>query len=70
MLFCGAIYYDRKDYVRAEDFYRRVTDTVEQSSYDYFDALSHLGIRHVEMPATPERLWRAIHTSPRLRGEV
>ncbi len=25
------------------------------------DALSHLGIRHVEMPATPERLWRAIH---------
>ena len=25
------------------------------------DALSHLGIRHVEMPETPERLWRAIH---------
>jgi aerobic carbon-monoxide dehydrogenase large subunit len=25
------------------------------------DALSHLGIRHIEMPATPERLWRAIH---------
>src|SRR5256886_12796784 len=25
------------------------------------DALSHLGVRHVEMPATPERLWRAIH---------
>ena len=24
------------------------------------DALAHLGIRHVEMPATPERLWRAI----------
>jgi carbon-monoxide dehydrogenase large subunit len=24
------------------------------------DALSHLGIRHVEMPATPERLWRSI----------
>jgi aerobic carbon-monoxide dehydrogenase large subunit len=24
------------------------------------DALSHLGIRHVEMPATPERIWRAI----------
>lgn len=24
------------------------------------DALSPLGIRHVEMPATPERLWRAI----------
>jgi carbon-monoxide dehydrogenase large subunit len=22
------------------------------------DALSHLGVRHVEMPATPERLWR------------
>jgi len=24
------------------------------------DALSRLGVRHVEMPATPERLWRAI----------
>ena len=24
------------------------------------DALSHLGIRHVDMPTTPERLWRAI----------
>ena len=24
------------------------------------DALSEFGIRHVEMPATPERLWRAI----------
>ena len=25
------------------------------------DALSVLDIRHVEMPATPEVLWRAIH---------
>jgi carbon-monoxide dehydrogenase large subunit len=24
------------------------------------DALSHLGVRHVEMPATPERVWQAI----------
>jgi len=24
------------------------------------DALSDLGVRHVEMPATPERVWRAI----------
>ena len=24
------------------------------------DALSHLGVRHVEMPATPKRLWRVI----------
>ena len=24
------------------------------------DALSHLGVRHMEMPATPERVWRAI----------
>ena len=29
------------------------------------DALSALGIRHIEMPATPERLWRAIQ---RTRG--
>ena len=24
------------------------------------DALSGLGVRHVEMPATPERIWQAI----------
>jgi carbon-monoxide dehydrogenase large subunit len=24
------------------------------------DAVAHLGVRHVEMPATPERIWRAI----------
>jgi len=27
------------------------------------DALSPLGIRHIEMPATPERIWRAIHAT-------
>jgi carbon-monoxide dehydrogenase large subunit len=25
------------------------------------DALAELGVRHIEMPATPERVWRAIH---------
>ncbi len=25
------------------------------------DALSHLGVRHVDMPCTPERVWRAIN---------
>jgi len=29
------------------------------------DALSPLGIRHFEMPATPERLWRAIREAGR-----
>jgi carbon-monoxide dehydrogenase large subunit len=29
------------------------------------DALSPLGIRHVEMPATPERLWRAVRAAGR-----
>jgi carbon-monoxide dehydrogenase large subunit len=29
------------------------------------DALSHLGVRHVEMPATPERLWRIIDQAKR-----
>ena len=24
------------------------------------DALSELGVRHIEMPASPERVWRAI----------
>ena len=31
------------------------------------DALSALGIKHVEMPATPEVLWKAIHGA-RARG--
>ncbi len=43
LLFCGAIYFDRKQYDKSEEFYRRVVDSVEQSSYDSFDALSHLG---------------------------
>jgi carbon-monoxide dehydrogenase large subunit len=30
------------------------------------DALAHLGVEHVDMPATPERVWRAISTA---RGE-
>jgi len=34
------------------------------------DALSHLGVRHVEMPATPERLWRLIQQhQPRAAAE-
>jgi carbon-monoxide dehydrogenase large subunit len=24
------------------------------------DALSELGVRHIDMPATPERIWRTI----------
>jgi carbon-monoxide dehydrogenase large subunit len=28
------------------------------------DALSHLGVRHVDMPLTPERVWRAIKEAP------
>jgi aerobic carbon-monoxide dehydrogenase large subunit len=31
------------------------------------DALSELGVRHVEMPATPERVWRAIAAANRAR---
>jgi aerobic carbon-monoxide dehydrogenase large subunit len=27
------------------------------------DALSELGVRHVEMPATSERVWRAIQAA-------
>jgi tetratricopeptide (TPR) repeat protein len=43
LLFCGAIYFDRKSFERAESYYRKVVESVEQTSYDYFDALSHLG---------------------------
>jgi carbon-monoxide dehydrogenase large subunit len=35
------------------------------------DALSHLGVRHIEMPATPERLWRTINGGQRsARGDL
>jgi aerobic carbon-monoxide dehydrogenase large subunit len=27
------------------------------------DALSHLGVRHIPMPCTPERVWRAIRAA-------
>jgi aerobic carbon-monoxide dehydrogenase large subunit len=33
------------------------------------DALAELGVEHVEMPATPERVWRAIQAS-RARGDA
>ena len=25
------------------------------------DALSHLGVKHLDIPITPEKVWRAIH---------
>jgi tetratricopeptide (TPR) repeat protein len=43
LLFCGAIYFDRRELEQAESFYRRVAANVDQSSFDFFDALSHLG---------------------------
>ncbi|PYQ28787.1 MAG: hypothetical protein DMF56_13995 [Acidobacteria bacterium] len=49
LLFCGAIHFDRGAYPEAEAFYRRVIENVDQSSFDYFDALSHLGrIRYLQ----------------------
>ena len=46
LLFCGGIAFDRRDYETAETYYRQVLDSVDQKSYDYFDALSHLGRIH------------------------
>jgi tetratricopeptide (TPR) repeat protein len=43
LLFCGAIYFDRHDFERAEARYQTVIENVDQNSYDHFDALSHLG---------------------------
>jgi tetratricopeptide (TPR) repeat protein len=43
LLFCGAIHFDRKQFEDAASFYRRVCVSVDQSSFDYFDALSHIG---------------------------
>ncbi|MGA8383041.1 MAG: xanthine dehydrogenase family protein molybdopterin-binding subunit, partial [Stellaceae bacterium] len=33
------------------------------------DALAPLGIEHIDMPATPERLWRAIRAAEIRAGE-
>jgi tetratricopeptide (TPR) repeat protein len=49
LLFCGGIYFDRKEFEPAEKYYRRVLEAVEPSSYDYFDALSHLGRIHYSL---------------------
>jgi tetratricopeptide (TPR) repeat protein len=46
LLFCGAIHFDRRDYRASEEYYRQVLESVEQHSYDYFDALTHLGRIH------------------------
>jgi carbon-monoxide dehydrogenase large subunit len=27
------------------------------------DAVSHLGVRHIDMPLTPETVWRAIQSA-------
>jgi aerobic carbon-monoxide dehydrogenase large subunit len=32
------------------------------------DALAHLGVRHVDMPATPERVWRVIRDAQRAKA--
>ena len=37
---------------------------------DIVDALSELGVRHIEMPATPERVWRAIQAARPLELEA
>ena len=33
------------------------------------DAVAHLGIRHIDMPATPERVWTAISEAQKARGQ-
>ena len=39
------------------------TTTVAPSQNAVVDALSHLGINHVDMPATPNRVWRIINNN-------
>jgi carbon-monoxide dehydrogenase large subunit len=29
------------------------------------DAVSHLGVRHIDMPTSPQRVWRAIQATQR-----
>ena len=32
------------------------------------DAVSHLGVRHIDMPTSPQRVWRAINAASRANG--
>ena len=34
------------------------------------DAVAHLGVRHIDMPATPLRVWEAIQAAQEERGEL
>ncbi len=43
LLFCGAIHFDRHELEMAERYYRQVLESVDEDSYDFFDALTHLG---------------------------
>ncbi len=32
------------------------------------DALNHLGVHHIDMPLTPDRIWQALKDRPELRA--
>src|SRR5256886_4949212 len=42
LLFCGAIHFDRREMEKAEGYYRRVVESVEEQSYAFFVAPTHL----------------------------
>jgi tetratricopeptide (TPR) repeat protein len=63
LLFCGAILFEREQYARSAEYYEKVLDHVESSSYDYFDALAQLGKIHFakgDYAASTETFRRAI----------
>ncbi|HYK28079.1 MAG TPA: hypothetical protein VEV61_08945, partial [Streptosporangiaceae bacterium] len=33
------------------------------------DAVAHLGVRHIDMPATSRRVWQAIQAVPQTSGQ-
>lgn len=63
LLFCGAIYFDRKNYEQAKEYYEKVLDHVETASYDFFDANAQLGkiyFASEEWDAATSRFQRAV----------
>jgi carbon-monoxide dehydrogenase large subunit len=34
------------------------------------DAVAHLGVRHIDMPTTPQRVWEAVNAVGRVSGET
>ena len=40
----------------------------ERANNAIVDALAEFGVTHIDMPATPEKVWRAIQSAPKKKA--